>query len=227
MRDEPNYIDRQIEAVRNSVYEMLEGFSKLRIRRSPLRMTINKNGEELIINRLSDGEKCLLAMVGDIARRLAIANPGLENPLTGEGVVMIDEIELHLHPTWQRKIIPSLTRTFPNLQFIFTTHSPQVISHVQPESIYLLESTSEGIVAKRPESSFGRDSNRILEDIMGVDARPPEIKNKLLELFRIIETGELELAKQLSQKIAQEIGSDEPELIKAAVSIRRQEILNR
>lgn len=155
---------------------MLEGFSKLRVRRSPLRMTINKNGSELIINQLSDGEKCLLAMVGDIARRLAIANPGLENPLAGEGVVMIDEIELHLHPDWQRKIIPSLTRTFPNLQFIVTTHSPQIISHVQPDSIYLLESTPEGIVAKRPESSFGRDINRILEDIMGVGARPPEIK---------------------------------------------------
>jgi predicted ATP-binding protein involved in virulence len=106
-------------------------------------MTITKQGQELIINQLSDGEKCLLAMVGDLARRLAIANPSLPDPLQGSGVVLIDEIELHLHPKWQREIIPALTRTFPNCQFIVTTHSPQVISQVKPEGIYILERTDD------------------------------------------------------------------------------------
>jgi predicted ATP-binding protein involved in virulence len=144
---------------------------------------VEKQGQELIVNQLSDGEKCLLAMVGDLARRLAIANPSLENPLQGEGVVLIDEIELHLHPKWQREIIPALTRTFPNCQFIATTHSPQVISEVKPNGIYILEATSEGVVARRPESSYGRDSNRILEDLMGVPARPQEIKDDILKCF--------------------------------------------
>ncbi|WP_309143275.1 AAA family ATPase [Nostoc sp. CHAB 5836] len=130
---------------------LIPSFSKLRVRRSPLRMTVIKQGEELIVNQLSDGEKCLLAMVGDLARRLAIANPSLPDPLQGSGVVLIDEIELHLHPKWQREIIPALTRTFPNCQFIVTTHSPQVISQVKPEGIYILEKTDEGVVARRPE----------------------------------------------------------------------------
>ncbi|MEW6499462.1 MAG: AAA family ATPase, partial [Cyanobacteriota bacterium] len=195
--------------------------------RSPLRMTVEKQGQELIVNQLSDGEKCLLAMVGDLARRLALANPTLKNPLQGEGVVLIDEIELHLHPKWQREIIPALTRTFPNCQFIVTTHSPQVISEVKPNGIYILEATSEGVVAKRPESSFGRDSNRILEDLMGVSARPQEIKDELLELFRLIDKGDLDGARQLRQQIADQIGTDEPEFVRADVLMRRKEILNR
>jgi predicted ATP-binding protein involved in virulence len=226
-RDNSDYRNRQLEAVRQAIYSLLDGFSNLRVRRSPLRMTINKKGQELIVDQLSDGEKCLLAMVGDLARRLAIANPSLPAPLQGSGVVLIDEIELHLHPKWQREIIPALTRTFPNCQFIVTTHSPQVLSEVKPESIYILEKTDDGIIARRPESSFGRDSNRILEDLMDTPARPQEIKEKLLELFRLIAKGELNSARQLHQKIADEIGADEPELVGASVSIRRREILGR
>ncbi len=226
-RDNPDYRNRQIEAVRQSIYSLLPGFSNLRVRRSPLRMTVTKQGQELIINQLSDGEKCLLAMVGDLARRLAIANPSLPNPLQGSGVVLIDEIELHLHPKWQREIIPALTRTFPNCQFIVTTHSPQVLSQVKPDSIYILEQTDAGITARHPESSYGRDSNRILEDLMDVPERPQAIKESLLELFRLIGRGDLDMARQLHKKIADEIGADEPELVGASVSIRRREILNR
>ena len=226
-RDEPDYRNRQLEAVRQAIYLLLFGFSNLRVRRSPLRMTINKQGQELIINQLSDGEKGLLALAGDLARRLAIANPSLPDPLQGSGVVLIDEIELHLHPKWQREIIPALTRTFPNCQFIITTHSPQVISEVKPDGIYILERTDDGIVAMRPESSYGRDTNRILEDLMDTPERPQEIKESLLELFRLIAKGELDSARQLHQKIADKIGADEPELVGASVSIRRREILGR
>ncbi len=227
LRDKRDYQDVQLEAVRQAISSLIPDFSNLRVRRSPLRMTLQKQGEELIVNQLSDGEKCLLAMVGDLARRLAIANPGLSDPLQGSGIILIDEIELHLHPKWQRGIIPDLTRTFPNCQFIVTTHSPQVISNVKPEGIYILEKTDKGVIAKRPESSFGRDSNRILEDLMDVPERPQKIKERLLELFRLIDAGNLESARNLRQQLANEIGIDEPEFVKADVLIRRKEILNR
>ncbi len=219
--------DKQLKAVRKAIYQILEGFSTLRVERFPLQMTLEKNGQKLIVNQLSDGEKCLLAMVGDLARRLAMLSSPSQDVLKGEAIVLIDEIELHLHPLWQRKIIPALKRTFPNCQFIITTHSPQVLSHVQPENIYILESTDEGIVARKPDSSFGRDSNSILEDIMGVPERPQEIKDDILRLFKLIDEGNLQQAQQIRQEIANKIGSDEPELIKAATSIRRREILNR
>ena len=226
-RDDPDHRDRQLEAVRQAINSLLTGFSDLRVRRSPLRMTVTKQGQELIIDQLSDGEKGLLALAGDLARRLAIANPGLSEPLQASGVVLIDEIELHLHPKWQRGIIPDLTRTFPNCQFIVTTHSPQIISQVKPEGIYILEKIDRNIVAMRPESSYGRDSNRILEDLMDTPERPQEIKESLLELFRLIARGDLDSARLLHQKIADEIGADEPELVGASVSIRRREILGR
>jgi predicted ATP-binding protein involved in virulence len=225
--DNSQYISSKLEAVRRAISSLIPEFSSLRVRRSPLRMTVEKQGQELIINQLSDGEKCLLAMVGDIARRLAIANPGLSDPLQGEGIVLIDEIELHLHPQWQRGILPKLTKTFPNCQFIVTTHSPQVISDVQPESVIILESEDGKVVAKHPQSSFGRDSNQILEDLMDTPQRREDIQDKIQQLFRLIAESHLEAAKALQENLAEEIGADEPELVGARAAIRRKEILGK
>ena len=219
------YRDRELEAVRYAIANLLDGFSNLRVRRSPLRMTVNKEGDELIVNQLSDGEKCLLALAGDLARRLAIANPNPDcNPLEGSGVVLIDEIELHLHPKWQRAIIPNLKKTFPNCQFIITTHSPQVISDLK--WVHLLMPTSEGIAIERVPS-FGKDSNRILETLMGTPERRQEIKDDLRELFHLIDKGELGNARQLRQNLADQMGEEDPEFVRADWLIQRKEILNK
>jgi predicted ATP-binding protein involved in virulence len=226
-RDTPDYRDRRLEAVRKALPKFMPEFTNLRIRRSPLRMTVFKHDQELIINQLSDGEKCLLAMVSDLARRLAIANPGLADPLQGEGIVLIDEIELHFHPQWQRGILPTLSSTFPNCQFIVSTHSPQIVSDVQPDAIYLLQQTPQGVTASHAVSSYGRDSNQILEDLMGVPDRPIDIKHRLQQLFHLIDDGNLEAAQQLKEQLEQQIGFDEPEFVKADVMIRRKKILGR
>ncbi|WP_445247307.1 AAA family ATPase [Microcoleus sp. OTE_8_concoct_300] len=225
LNDSAQYRDRQLEAVRYAFANLLEGWSNLRVRRSPLRMTVNKQDEELIVNQLSDGEKCLLTLAGDLARRLAIANPNPDcNPLEGSGVVLIDEIELHLHPKWQRAIIPNLKKTFPNCQFIITTHSPQVISDLK--WVHLLRSTSEGIAIERVPS-FGKDSNRILETLMGTPERRQEIKENLRELFRLIDKGELGKARQFRQELAHRMGEEDPEFVRADWLIQRKEILNK
>jgi len=219
------YRDRQLQAVRYAFANLLDGFSNLRVRRSPLRMTVNKQGEEVIVNQLSDGEKCLLALAGDLARRLAIANPDRNyNPLEGSGVVLIDEIELHLHPKWQRAIIPNLKKTFPNCQFIITTHSPQVISDLK--WVHLLRSTPEGIAIDRVPS-FGKDSNRILETLMGTPERPQQIKEDLRELFRLIDKGELGKAREFRQNLADKMGEEDPEFVRADWLIQRKEIINK
>jgi predicted ATP-binding protein involved in virulence len=220
------YRDRQLEAVRYAIANLLDGWSNLRVRRSPLlRMTVNKQDEELIVNQLSDGEKYLLALAGDLARRLAIANPNPDcNPLEGSGVVLIDEIELHLHPKWQRAIIPNLKKTFPNCQFIITTHSPQVISDLK--WVHLLRSTSEGIVIQRIPS-YGKDSNRILETLMGTPERPQEIKESLRTLFRHIDKGDLDKARRERQELAHKMGEEDPEFVRADWLIQRKEILNK
>lgn len=225
LEEDSSYRDHQLKAVRDAIYSFSPGFSNLRVRRSPLRMIVEKFGE-LVVNQLSDGEKGLLAMVGDLARRLAIANPGLPDPLQGEGAVLIDEIELHLHPEWQRRIIPSLTQTFPNCQFIITTHSPQILGEIKNGIVYRLSSSPKGIVAEKMQT-YGRDSNQILEDIMDVSERSPTFKNDLRRLFRLIEDGKLDEAKRLQQELENSIQYDEPEFAKSDALIRRKEVLGR
>lgn len=220
------YQDPQLQAVRDAVKQFLPGVARLRVRRQPLRMVVDKDDEELIVNQLSDGEKCSLALVGDLARRMAIANPSSRRPLEGTGVVLIDEIDLHLHPEWQRRVVPSLTKTFPHCQFILTTHSPQVINHVRPESLWLLERERGGVTASRPQGAYGLEVGRIFADLMKTPVRPDDIEKLLTNLFRLIEGGELKKAKAKIATIRKRVG-DDPDLAKADVLIRRKEILGK
>ena len=224
--DKPRFYDPQLLAVRIATGRFLPGFTGLRVRRSPLRMVVKKNRKELIVNQLSDGEKCTLAMVGDLARRMAIANPHMEDPLQSEGIILIDEIDLHLHPGWQRHIIPALKETFPNCQFLLSTHSPQILSHLDRNSIWLLERSRADVIPKRPEDAYGQEANRILEDLMKVPARPQEIQKKLDDLFLAISEGKLKKAKQLLSDVQDRIGTD-PDLVKADVLIRSKEVLGK
>jgi predicted ATP-binding protein involved in virulence len=186
-------------------------------------MVVLKNGQELSFESLSDGEKCFLAMVGDIARRLAIANPNI-NPLEGTGLILIDEIELHLHPEWQRRVISSLVKTFPNCQFIFTTHSPQVLGEVQGR-VYRLRRTDAGIVSELRQT-YGKDSNRILEEDMETVERDRDIQEDILQLFRYIDGGDLEAARSLKHSLQAKIGQD-PSFVKADILMHRKEVLGR
>lgn len=220
--------DRQLHAVRTAIPRFLEGFKDLRIRRAPppMRMMVTKGSEDLALDQLSDGEKCMLALVGDLARRLAIANPTLPDALTGSGVVLIDEVDLHLHPGWQRMIVPTLRDTFPGCQFLLTTHSPQIIAHVPPRCIRTLHREDGGIVWGQPAESFGMDSNRVLSEIMGTDERPHDIKVRLEALFTLIGDGNLAGAREAAEALRADIGID-PELVKADTVIRRKELIGR
>ena len=224
--DKSDFRDPQLRAVRMAIRRLLPGFRKLKIRRSPLRMVVEKNGEELIVNQLSDGEKCTLAMAGDLARRMAIANPTMKDPLKTDAIVLIDEIDLHLHPGWQRHVISALAETFTDTQFLLSTHSPAILSQLKPNSIWIMTKTKSGIVASRPEDAYGQTVNRILEDIMDVSARPREIKEELDKLYLSIERKNMEEAKYLLSNLQDAIGMD-PDLIRAGILIDRQEILGR
>ena len=141
--------------------------------------TINGNKTTLNIRQLSDGEKCLMAMVGDIVRRMTIASPMLPDPLQGQGVILIDELDLHLHPLLQREVVSRLVETFPNCQFIISTHSPHIITHVKTESLFFLDATADGLRSEHPQKSYGMTAERVLEDLMGLSTtRPVSIKTR-------------------------------------------------
>lgn len=121
-----------LEAVRKALNETVEGYKNPRIETRPLRFIMDRIDEdgskhELRIEQLSEGYKIVIAMVADLAARMAEANPEMENPLNTNGIVLIDEVDLHLHPKWQREILIQLTKVFPNLQFIVSTHSPVIV----------------------------------------------------------------------------------------------------
>ena len=218
---------KELKTVIKAIEQFVPDYSSLRVTRVPRPlMLINKNGETFNIDQLSDGEKNLITLVGDIARRLAIANPNSSMPLKGEGIVLIDEIDLHLHPSWQRLIISQLTKVFPNCQFLITTHSPQVISQVKSESLFLLKNKNNELSYSMALESYGLNTDRILEDLLDVDARPSKEKKELHKIFQLIQDNKIEEAKSEIITLKNLIGED-PELVKASVLIKRKEILGK
>lgn len=218
-----NYRDPQLEAVRQAIYR-LTGFSHMRIRRNPPRMEVLKGEHHLDVRQLSDGEKCLLAMVGDLARRLALVNHNLTDPLDGSAVVMIDEIELHLHPEWQHQVIPGLLNTFPHCQFLITTHSPQVLSHVRFGHIRCLVERENRVEVVIPDGTYGQDSNFLLKTLLGSSYRPKEIETDILRLFELIRE-DTQAARELLEDLKQRIEGDSPELVRAEALLHRREVL--
>lgn len=218
--------DAQLDAVRKAISILLPGFSNARVKRKPLQMLVSKKvpgGDiDLDIRKLSDGEKCTLALVGDLARRLSIANPALKNPLEGEGIVLIDEIDLHLHPQWECEILAKLQKAFPNCQFIVTTHSPLVLSRLEPENIYALSMESgKGIAAEHPLLSKGLSVNDILSSLMDTVKHRDQVADSLLKsIDAAIEDENIPLAKKQMAKLKDYLnGRILPEMLGQQASI--------
>ncbi len=220
-KTEPVLAKQIIENVTDAIYQFLPEFSDLRIQRLPhLDLLIKKGEITLSIFQLSHGEKTLLALIADIARLLVILNPSLSNPLLGNGIILIDEIELHLHPNWQRTVIGNLNKTFPNCQFILTTHSPIVISESRDLLCYSLDN---GEVQKL-ENLYGMDVNQVLLQEMDADIRNSEIQTAIDDLRDALQDGSLDKAKEMIADLEQKIAFDNLELNKARLLIRRLEI---
>lgn len=162
----------------------------------------------LRLSQLSDGEQQVVLLVGELARRLAVANPGEADPLAGAGVVMIDEIELHLHPGWQRHILPALTAAFPGLQFIVTTHSPQVLASVPGEAVRILEDFQ---LFDAPPT-LGRDSNSLLEAVMGASSRPQQILDQLARVSALVDDDKLAEARARLDALAALLSEEDAEI---------------
>ena len=134
-----DYQRRDLSAVRGAIASMLDGVTDPRVEMDPLRFSVSVGSEEgssttLELDQLSGGQRAVLALAADLAWRMAQGNPHLDEPLRSEAIVLIDEVELHLHPSWQQRILNDLRRTFPNAQFIVSTHSPQVLTTVEPRA---------------------------------------------------------------------------------------------
>lgn len=190
------------------------------------RFSLLKGESRFYLEQLSDGERGLLALVLDLIRRLAIANPLSENPVAeGAALVLIDEVELHLHPKWQRQVIRRLLEVFKNCQFVITTHSPQVIGQVKAEKLRLLHFDEKNRVVNSPVAqAFGMDSGWILQNIMGGTARDYETEQKLASIYDAIDESELAVAREKSDELRNEVG-DFPDLQEALALLDRLVLL--
>jgi predicted ATP-binding protein involved in virulence len=181
-------------------------------------------GNLIPFNELSDGQRGLIALIADIGRRMCMLNPhmGMDVLEKTSGVVIIDELDIHLHPAWQRSIAPALKKAFPKIQFIAASHSPQIIGSLRPEEVLVLNNGDPS----HPRVTYGLDSSSVLEEVMGVKQREPEIENLLSELFSTLEDNDLKKAKSQLAALKKR-APDLPEFAGAEALIRRKEILGK
>jgi predicted ATP-binding protein involved in virulence len=186
---------RALKALRDSVARFLPGYTNLGLSgdKAP-QLSIDRGRTTIPVRQLSDGERGTLALVLDLTRRLSQANTQLADPAAqASAVVLIDEIDLHLHPKWQRQIVHNLTTAFPRCQFIATTHSPQVIGEVEHHRIQII---SDGKVYS-PTHSYGVDSSRLLEEVMGSNSRTEEALTIIANASEAIGRQQFDRARRL------------------------------
>ena len=220
--------------IQSAIKKMLPGFKNLRTVLRPLDLIVDiEDGQNSfrtcrIDSQLSDGYKIVLVLVLDLVSRILELNANIpsatpEKLLNVPGVVLIDEVDLHLHPSWQQRIIGDLQRTFPNIQFIVTTHSPQVVSSVPSESIRVI---AEGKVLNASIKTDGARAEQILCDIFGVEARyaNSEVTKNLAEYQLLInqDQWDSERGKELWIKL-QDMLSTDPVLAKLAMKVHLKE----
>lgn len=227
-----------IKVVQDAVNEVLKpvGWKNLQFSQRDGESLVLRHDEYGVMkaDRLSDGIKNILAMVADIAYRAVLLNGhlGEDAAKKSPGVVMIDEVDMHLHPQWQQTVIGSLLEAFPNIQFIVTTHSPQVLSTVPSESIRILkhdinaESGEEESTANAPKyQSLGVASANVMADLQGVDPVPDvEPAHWLTEFKSLISNGQLDSERglELKWKIIQHFGEHHQEWLECQRLIRLQ-----
>lgn len=213
VENETGQRDPQLRAVRHAIESAMPGYTNLRVSRRPrLRMLIDKEDQILSVQQLSDGEQGVLALIGDMARRAAILNPHLEKPLECPGCVLIDEIDQHLHPQWQRQVVGTLRQVFPNVQFVLTSHSPIVCGSVEPDSLLVLRS---GRI--EAASVYGWSIATILKAVFDVDERPKSVHDYLVRLDEAIDTEDFDRAHRILHALLEILPPDDPEIVRANV----------
>lgn len=226
--------EAMISAFSDEKHQHFNGL-KMKYSRKGDQLVLLKGDTEIDIKQASSGEKVLFAMVADLAKRLIEANPSLkggsdsvdENPLKqGHGIVLIDEIDLHLHPKWQRVMISKLTEIFPNVQFVVTTHSPAVLSFCKPNQVNILTSDNDlqNIIIQQPSYSKGHSLEYILSEIMDTETFNPEI-NEYLHYLRNREL-DTPRGKEL-QEVIDALDPNSPEKMRVNFAIQRFKTLGK
>ncbi len=224
----PEIFEGMLQGVRMAVQCVLQdqAWSDLRYTVKSDQLTVLESNARISLASLSDGLRSIIAMVGDLAYRCIALNPqlGPEAPKVTPGIVLIDELEMHLHPAWQQKVLAQLQHAFPFVQFVCTTHSPQILSTVRPRSIRTLH--EGGKVMSPTCKTYGAESKRVMEELMRVDSRPPVLVNELREFITLTDGGDWfsQRYRELRELLLNELGPSDPVLINAEIKKNFQQL---
>lgn len=186
--------------------------------------TADGEPKKFAMDEMSDGYKNTLSMIGDIAYRMAVLNPVLGDRVLEEtpGVVLIDEVDLHLHPQWQQTILSDLHAIFPNVQFIVSSHAPAVINSVSREQIRILDNEKIYMPAAQ---TYGRDANSILREVMKVSERPAEVIQRLDTFYVCMDRSDYEEADRILTEIEKIVGTNDPDIAAARTALDLEKML--
>ena len=186
--------------------------------------TVNGCAQRFAMDEMSDGYKNTLSMIGDIAYRMAVLNPVLGDQVLEKtpGVVLIDEIDLHLHPQWQQTILSDLHAIFPCIQFIVTSHAPAVINSVSRDQIRILD---HGEIYLPAAQTYGRDANSILREVMQVPERPADVKERLDLFYSYMDKNDYENADKVLKEVEDIVGTTDPDIAAARTSLELEILL--
>ena len=182
------------------------------------------NVQKFAMDEMSDGYKNTLSMIGDIAYRMAVLNPTLGDQVLEKtpGIVLVDEIDLHLHPQWQQTILSDLHAIFPEIQFIVSSHAPAVINSVPREQIRILD---HGEIYMPAAQTYGRDANSILREVMKVSERPADIKKRMDLFYAYMDDNNYQEADKILAEIEAIVGTTDPDIAAARTSLDLEKIL--
>lgn len=138
-----------------------------------------------------------------------------------EGIVLIDEVDMHLHPKWQKRILDDLHFIFPKVQFIVTTHAPSILANIKKEHILLFENYQ---IYEPMNTSYGRDLSAILREMMKVEVRPDTVVNLLVSFYRNLSEENYTEAKMELEKLEEILGENDSDVIEAKVSFEVEQI---
>lgn len=186
--------------------------------------TTDGEPKKFAMDEMSDGYKNTLSMIGDIAYRMAVLNPTLGDKVLDEtpGVVLIDEVDLHLHPQWQQTILSDLHAIFPNVQFIVSSHAPAVINSVSREQIRILDN---GEIYMPAAQTYGRDANSILREVMKVSERPEDVVQRLDTFYACMDKNDYESADKVLTEIEEIVGTNDPDIAAARTALDLEKML--
>lgn len=221
--------EEEINSVRNAIIDALGPAGCNIINDMDIRHNEGKvyflfaDGRESESSLLSDGYRRLVNIVMDIAFRCALLNKSMFGDQCYKqthGTVIIDEIDEHLHPALQVRVLKALQDTFPKIQFIVSTHAPLVMSSVEPRKdengndinvVYKLE-YSDGVYSHEELNIYGMDASTIIETYMGQPSRDLRVNDKIKAIMDLIDKGDILAARESLKELEQNIAGGDPEL---------------